>query len=70
MRWKHSVKRNMKRAWPYLYVLAQAGLLTSGCAYFRPSQTEDARFQEQEEVAKDQYLKGSIFDGLVHSVFH
>ena len=55
MRSKHSVKRKRKCAWPYLYMLAAAGLLASGCAYFRPSQTEDARFLEEEQVAKDHF---------------
>jgi hypothetical protein len=56
----------MKRLFSNVCALA-AVLLVSGCAYFRPSQTEEARLQEQERIAKDEYLKRSIFDGLVHA---
>jgi hypothetical protein len=60
----------VKRAFANLCALATLIVLASGCAYFRPSQTQEQRIQEEQQIAKDEYLKGSIFDGLVHSVFH
>ncbi len=42
-------------------------LVGSGCAYFRPSQTEAQRLREQQSVRQDEYLKGSFLDGLVET---
>ena len=57
----------MKRAYSILASVASVALLACGCAYFRPSQTEAERFQEQQSVRKDEYLKGTIFDGLAQA---
>lgn len=42
-------------------------LLSPGCAYFRPSLTEAERFQEQQSIRQDEYLKGTLLDGLVQA---
>jgi hypothetical protein len=55
------------RAYLALHVLAAVVLLGSGCAYFRPSQTEAERMQEEQAVAEREYLKGTFIDDLVRA---
>ena len=57
----------MKRDFLIVCTAVAVVLLTSGCAYFRPSQTEAERFQEQQNVREDEYLKGTFVDGLVQA---
>ena len=47
--------------------LAAVLLVCSGCAYFRPSQTEAERQQEEQTIAEREYLKGTFIDDLVHA---
>jgi hypothetical protein len=64
---KHDVlKRAVPRAHSALHLLAAVVLLAPGCAYFRPSQTEAQRLQEQQSIEEREYLKGTFIDGLVH----
>jgi hypothetical protein len=58
----------MRSAWSILCTVLAAVLLVSGCAYFRPSQTEAERLQEQQSVRQDQYLKGTVLDGAVQAL--
>jgi hypothetical protein len=55
----------MNHLTPYACGLATGLLFVSGCAYFRPSQTEAERLQEQQIVREQQYLSGTFVDGLV-----
>ena len=55
----------MKRATLYLCGLAAALFLPSGCACFRPSQTEAERLQEQQDIREQEYLQGTLVEGLL-----
>ena len=57
----------MRTGFLILCFLATVVLFGSGCAYFRPSQTEAERLQEQQSIRQDEYLKGSLLDGIVQA---
>ncbi len=58
---------HMRRKHLILCLLVAGVLFDSGCAYFRPSQTEAARLREQQTVRENEYLKGSLLDGLIQA---
>ena len=63
----HFALDQMKRACSSFFAAFAAVLFACGCAYFRPSQTEAERLQEQQTIRQDEYLKGTLLDGLVQA---